>query len=511
MAQNCKILLMDKRKLKLVCYYILLLILILGLFGVIYLIIQNSNNIALISTLAAIYFLNLIFNIIVFTQDRPNETRQSWIIVFISLPLIGHILYIIFGQKYSKVLSFEDYVKERNSFLQNNKTYELNESINCEKLQKIAKMNAKNIYPAKIITFDNGHFFFQELFNQLKKAKKFIFLETYIIKPGEIFEELKQILISKVSEGLEVKIIVDDFGSWDLPRSTFKELENLGIKIVQFEKIPFPFITGNANYRSHRKFVIIDGNYVFTGGCNISDEYANFSKKYGIWKDANISLQGPIVEYYTRLFGYDWYKQSGKKIGNIESYFLASNNEHNEYENAITTIEDGPACDFPFIESTMIKMLSEADKSIKLSTPYFIPSKRLSMALSDALAQGIDITLYIPGLWDKAYVYFATISCLKPLIKLGLKVKLVKNCFLHSKIALVDDELAYLGTLNLDHRSFYTQFEVTNFYSGEATKDIKYIFETYNRLHDEKQLKKLLNKKNGLIAKYLLRIFKPVL
>ncbi|MBN0919093.1 phospholipase D-like domain-containing protein [[Mycoplasma] gypis] len=501
---------MKKRRYKLFFYYLLLLVLLFLISYVVYIIVINSNNKLLFFTLISIYFVNLIFNIIIFVQDRPSESKQSWQIIFVLIPLVGHILYIIFGQKYWNVMEINEYkheIKENLSLEQYD--FDFKKIKGYKKLRSLAVMNQKNIQPSQIITYDNGFYFFKELFKKIKSAKKFIFIQTYIIKPGEIFNQLKNILISKAHQSVEIKILVDDFGSWDLPRDTFKELRENGIKIERVEKIPFPFITGTSNYRTHRKYVIIDGETVLTGGCNISDEYANFSTKYGVWQDSNIEIIGPNIDYYTKLFAYDWLKNTGEKINYLSNYLKLYPKDIN-FENAIISIEDGPACDYPFLESTMIKMFYEAKKTIKFATPYFVPSHRFLMTLKDVLSQGIEVTIYIPGLWDKSYVYYSTISHLKPFIKYGLKVKVVQNSFLHSKIALIDDELAYLGTLNLDNRSFYSQFEITNFYIGEAVNDIKHLFAKYDSLHDKKTFNKLINKKTNIIKRYAFKIIEPV-
>ncbi|QJR43859.1 cardiolipin synthase [Mycoplasma miroungirhinis] len=499
------------KKIQTIIYYVLLLLLFLGITFILYFL-NKYNNKVLLAILIALYCLNLIFNFIIFSQDRSSESKQSWQFIFAIFPLIGHILYIIFGQKYSKSITISEYKKQTAKLFSNisdNDITSFKHNSSFVKLQKISKMTNRLLLPANIITFDNGFYYFYDIFKELEKAKKYIFIETYIIKSGEIFDQLQNILLRKIREGVEIKILVDDFGSWDMPSVVLKNLEENGIEITKVEKIAFPFITSVSTYRSHRKFIIIDGKITYTGGCNISDEYASFSQKYGIWKDTNIKITGPANDFYVQLFLYDWQQQSNKKIDNNQNYIFEHKNI--EYQNLITSVEDGPMTDYPILESTLIKILMEAEESISFSTPYFIPTKSLEMAIIGVLSQGIKVTIYIPGFSDKNYVYYATIYNLKTLIEHGLKVIIVKNTFLHAKMAVIDNKIAYLGTMNLDYRSFYSQFEVANFYIGEATEDIKQIFEKYNKLHDLESYEKLFNKKHSKFVYLLGKLFKPVL
>ncbi|MCU4117439.1 cardiolipin synthase [Mycoplasma zalophi] len=502
---------LNNKKIQTVIYYILLILLFISITFILYFF-SKYNNKVLFAILIALYFLNLIFNLIIFSQDRSSESKQSWQFIFAIFPLIGHVLYIIFGQKYLKSMTISEYKKETSEIFVNEQKYDLTRFKENEKFrefEKISKMSNRLLLPANIITFDNGFHFFYDIFKELEKAQKYIFIETYIMKPGEIFDQLKEILLRKVKQGVEIKILVDDFGSWDMPSIVLKNLEDSGIQIAKAEKIAFPFITSVGTYRSHRKFITIDGNITYTGGCNISDEYANYSKKYGVWKDSNIKLIGPANDFYVKLFLYDWQKQSYKIIENPKTYFF--NHEQIDYQNLITSIEDGPITDYPLLESTLIKILMEAENSISFSTPYFIPTKRLEMAIIGILSQGIKVTIYIPGFSDKNYVYYATIDNLKTLVEYGLEVIIVKNTFLHAKMAVIDDKIAYLGTMNLDYRSFYSQFEIANFYIGEATEDIKQIFEQYNKLHDKEAYEKLFKRKHSRFMYLLGKLFKPVL
>ncbi|QJG66854.1 phospholipase D-like domain-containing protein [Mycoplasma phocoenae] len=503
---------MKHKWLKVFFYYTIIFLLAISLIFTIYFIGKERKNTILIVVLIMIYVLNLIFNIIIFSTNKTDESKQSWQLVFAAIPLVGHLFYIIFGQKYNNELSHEEYKKESALALVSNNNYSSTHVFNTQendflKLNKLSKLTNRKIMPANIITHDNGHYYFKSIFSSMEKAKKYIFIEMYIIKNGEIFEQLKDILIKKVAEGVDVKILIDDFGSWDIPRSVIKELIKQGASVKVIEKINFPFITGSNNYRSHRKFIIVDGIKVFTGGSNISDEYVNYSVKYGIWKDANIELEGPVIENYIRLFKYDWEIHTDSKLN------IQLNNHYDvlNYKNLIVTAEDGPRSEFAKLESTIVKLFNEANSEIKIATPYFIPSSRLEKAILDSLEQGIKVTIYIPGLWDKSYVYFSTIAALKPFVAYGLEIKIVKNCFLHSKMAVIDNELAYIGTLNLDHRSFYSQHEITNFIIGEGVNDINKIFDSYDKLNDEAKIKKLLYRYENPIAFGFRKLFKPLL
>lgn len=304
----------------------------------------------------------------------------------------------------------------------------------------------------------DGETYFEELFEELKSAKKFIFLEYFIIQPGKVWEELFNILRFKAREGVEVKLIYDDFGCVDRfsDKKFFKKLINHGIDAVAFNRI-VPTINSFSQYRDHRKIVVIDGKTAFTGGINIGDEYANLVKKYGHWKDSGIKIVGDAVWNFTVMFLNNWQAATKKSVDVLN--YKVNFEVQPKVKDYVQPYGTGPVNNVAIARNIYMKAINSATKYIYITTPYFIIDQELMDCIKLASLSGVDVRIVTPGIPDKKWVFYLTRSYYEQLLKAGVKIYEYSPGFMHAKMLVTDDDTTIIGTTNFDFRSLYLHFE----------------------------------------------------
>ena len=323
---------------------------------------------------------------------------------------------------------------------------------------------------------------FECLLEELKKAKRYIFLEYFIIEEGKMWNSILEILKQKVKEGVKVRVLYDDVGCFfKLPKNYYKKIEKEGIECRVFN--PFnPLLTAKQNNRDHRKIVSIDGEVAFTGGINLADEYINEKQPYGHWKDSSIMIKGNAAWSFTLMFLQMW-----ELCGNDnEDYSIYHPNS--SYKTDIN--EKGyvqPYCDSPMDKENVgehiyLHIINNAKKYVYINTPYLIIDNSMVSALCLAAKSGIDVRIVTPHKWDKKIVHIATRSYYRELINAGVKIYEYSKGFIHSKTFVSDDTIATVGTTNLDFRSLYLHFECgVCIYNNKTVMDVKEDFlETLN-------------------------------
>ncbi len=418
-------------------------------------------------------------------RDMVPETKIPWILCIIVLNVMGVAIYVTFSsnrptkqqRKLYKALD-ETLSPHIHRTLTKEQTEEalgkwssVSEALYAVNPAAILHGNTKtNYYPS-------GEKFFEALLSDLEKAKKFIFIETFIIKKGKIWSALLDVLSRKAKEGVEVRVMYDDVGSMGMvPASYPKELEALGIRCRRFN--PFkPVITNLHNNRDHRKIAVIDGTVGYTGGINLADEYANLEHPFGEWKDAGVRLEGEGVQVFTLMF-LRMFGLQAKQIEDVD-YYLPEPPAF-EGEGYVQPYGDGPS---PLYgrhlgEDVYINILNTARRYVWITTPYLIIDYRMREALVLAAQRGVDVRLLTPHIPDKKVPFALTRSNYMALIQGGVKVYEYTPGFVHAKCFLADDEAGVVGTINLDYRSFLFHFEDAVFLSGgTALKELKADFE----------------------------------
>lgn len=298
----------------------------------------------------------------------------------------------------------------------------------------------------------NGNNIYNTLFAEMNNAKSHIHIEDFIIRNDETGKKFKDILMKKSSQGVKVRLIVDAFGS-KLNSSTITKLKKSGIEVVTNGPILKSLFQGNFNNRDHRKIYIIDGKIAFTGGINIGNEYLGYNPKIGYWRDTDIMLTGDSVKQLQSVFLSDWYAHTGQKIFD-SLYFPKLNTD----TNATIQIATGyPAGENP-IEYTYLALVNSAQKSIFIETPYLTLDDPIFKALSSAALRGISIIIIIPSKPDEKIAYSSTLQNADKLSDFGIKIYKYPT-FIHSKLVIIDGNVASIGTVNFNNRSMHLDLE----------------------------------------------------
>lgn len=304
--------------------------------------------------------------------------------------------------------------------------------------------------------FSQGDDFFPAMLDDIRAAKKYVFMEYFIYEHGQVWDEIEAALIERAGAGVEVKLIYDDVGSmFTLPKKGIKRLRAGGVEVLPFNKITLSFDM-RLNNRSHRKITVIDGEIAYTGGCNIADEYANKKVRFGHWKDTHMRFVGGAVWSFTAMFLSFWSILADKPI-DYRRYIVPM--QKIDAVGYVQPLSSGPGRDDHLIESAFINMISTAKRYVYITTPYLILDNEMQTALVSAALSGVDVRIIIPRKPDKKIVYATTKSFVPVLVKAGVKVYTYTPGFIHAKMVIVDDERAFIGTCNMDYRSFYLHYE----------------------------------------------------
>lgn len=401
-------------------------------------------------------------------SDRTNPAYKiAWIIPILLFPIFGGLFYLLLG---SNKLSKRSKRKLRSIQEKMTELLGQNESV----IQEIALKDIRAANQSRYIekysfcpVYQNttskyltpGEKMFERLLEELKRAKHYIFLEYFIIENGKMWDSILDILTEKTRQGLDVRVIYDDVGClMKLPYGYEKHLEKLGIKCCVFN--PFvPVLSTRMNNRDHRKIAIIDGHTAFTGGVNLADEYINAKERFGHWKDSAILIQGDAVWSFTVMFLSLWGNQK-KTEEDYEPYRpLTQPEEGVTSDGYVQPFGDSPLDDESIGETIYLNLLSQAKRYVYINTPYLILDNEMATALCSAAKRGVDVRIVTPYIADKWFVHSVTRSNYDVLVESGVKIYEYTPGFIHAKTFVVDDELAVVGTINLDYRSLYLHFE----------------------------------------------------
>jgi cardiolipin synthase len=316
--------------------------------------------------------------------------------------------------------------------------------------EPLYRNTACNYYPS-------GELYFEAMLKDMEQAERFIFLEYFILKEGKLWNQMREILIRKASQGVEVRILIDDIGSVAVfSKRMFRELKANKIQITRFNDIHGIFSRNYFNFRNHQKITVIDGNIGYTGGANIADEYINAIVKYGHWKDTGIRLEGDAVWSLTVTFLQMWDSEA-KAESDYEAYRSTALRE--KCRGFYQPFTDGPANDADIAKNVYKSFIFNAKSYVYITTPYLIVDSAVIDALRIAAKGGTDVRIIVPKLWDKWFVHMVTLSNYKTLLEAGVRIFEYTPGFIHSKTIISDDDHAVIGTINMDYRSFYLHYE----------------------------------------------------
>ncbi len=424
--------------------------------------------------LGVILILNILMLItMIFFERKDPDKVLKWMGVLLFLPLLGFVFYIIFGKgptfgKRKKVLSklelddnYLNMLSSQDKFVSSQVTPDT---------VSVAELIKYNIWENKSICTDGNQVelmtdmkhHFKTMYDDIKNAKKYINILYFIIKPDVCGMKFLELLLEKRRDGVEVRLVYDDVGSILLRRKMLQPLIEAGAKVYPFFPIKMKLFAKNVNYRNHRKIVVVDGEIAYTGGCNIAKEYISMDKKLTPWRDTHIRVKGNAVALINTRFLQDYNFASGE---NIQQEPIQVDEDYPE-NNVMQVVSSGPDSPAMGIETAYIKAIYSAEKFVYIQTPYLILDEPFKLALISAARSGIDVRIMIPGVPDKQFVYYSTLSFAEELVRNGVKVVIYPG-FIHSKTLCIDGRISSVGTFNLDIRSFKLHFELTCFIYGE--------------------------------------------
>ena len=422
--------------------------------------------------LSGLYLLTILFVclMIIFENRAPMKTL-SWVLVILLIPVIGILLYIFFGQNYRKKKIFSRKGVIDSEYLAST-AFEQIESlqerlmIKSDKVkEKVQLMTLMLNNQSSMLTENNeisllldANVTFPAMKEAIAQAREYIHLEFYRFDIDLTGNEFRKILMRKAQEGIEVRIIMDDVGSWSFKAKYVREMRRAGVKIYPFMPVRFPLLTNKINYRNHRKILVVDGIKGFIGGLNIAEKYLKGLRNIGPWRDTHLEIKGDAVAGMNRVFLVDWFFVSGEILTKEEKYLKRIASAGNCWIQLATS---GPDSDWANIMQVYFSAIATAREYIYLCTPYFSPNESVLTALKTAALGGIDVRIILPGKSDSSIGNWNTRSYISELLDAGVRVYLYSEGFNHSKYILVDNVFASVGSVNVDMRSFDLNFEIT--------------------------------------------------
>lgn len=435
-------------------------------------------NSVLLLILEIIYAFTIISVIIVVISENKDPLKTlSWVMVLIFLPFIGLVWYLVFGQDFTKrqVITKRMYNKLKQRPLDEIGTLETfaypKEQANLIRLLKNID-NTPLLGGNDVSFFTNAMDKYEKMLDDIENAKHHIHVEYYIFADDKIGNIIKDALIKKALQGVEVRIIYDGFGSRKTKKAFWEEMRKAGIEAEPFLKLAIPKLSSRLNYRNHRKIVVIDGCIGYVGGINIADRYIH-GLDWGPWRDTHVRIEGKGVQGLQSVFLIGWHFVTQTLITSRD-YFP----ELPSFGNiSLQTVNSGPLRDEQEITLGIMQAIYDAKKSVFIQTPYFIPPESMSQALQAAAKRGLDVRIMVSGKSDVPLVQLASRSFFQEMLQSGVKVYKYEAGFLHSKMMVFDNSLTLIGSVNFDFRSFEHNFEVEAFiYDVEVAKEASSIF-----------------------------------
>ena len=421
----------------------------------------------------------LVVMVTVLMDNRQPAKTMAWVMVLIFMPVIGIVLYFFFGQNTRK----EKYISQRSmDQLTKRSMFEFAEQQNLvlpEEHGVLIKLFASQNWAlpfknneAEIHT--DGYEFFNALLRDIGRAEHHIHLETYIICDDPLGRLVADALIDKARAGVEVRLIYDDVGCWNVPAAFFERMRAAGIDVNAFMPVKFPAFTSKVNYRNHRKLCVIDGRVGYIGGMNIAVRYLKGSK--GVpWRDTHLRIRGGAVYGIQRAFLVDWYFVDRTLISKRCYYPVQDPAINNDCIMQIVT--SSPISKWPEMAQGYVRILLETKRYVYMETPYFLPTEPVMFAMRTAALAGVDVKLMVPLHADAKFVEWASRSFVQEAVDAGVDVYLYTAGFNHSKLLVSDDSLSTCGSTNIDFRSFDNNFESNVFiYDRRMALRIKQVF-----------------------------------
>lgn len=446
----------------------------------------------------------------VIMDNRQPAKTMAWALVIWFVPVVGIVFYLFFGVNTRK----ERHVSERSmNQLTKRSMLEFAEQQNLHLPEKHKPLidlfiNQNLSLPFKdnkMEAYTDGYQFFPALLAAIHEAKNHIHIDMYIFAEDALGCLVADALIAKAQEGVEVKLIYDDVGCWNVSHRFFERMREEGIEVVSFLPVRFPSFTSKVNYRNHRKIIVIDGTVGFIGGMNIALRYVKGTCTMP-WRDTMLKVTGGAVYALQRAFLVDWYFVDRTLLSD-RKYYPPMIGSHQTVNNCLAqVVTSGPVTPYPEIMQGFVRVILGARRYLYLETPYFMPNDSILFALKTAALAGVEVRVLCPMYSDARFVEWASRSYLREVVEAGVQVSLYKAGFLHSKLMVCDDSITTCGSTNLDFRSFENNFEANIFFYDEGIAlRMKKVF--MNDLEQSVSLTEIPSRMHG---SFLMRLWESV-
>ncbi|MGB5227938.1 MAG: cardiolipin synthase [Eudoraea sp.] len=418
------------------------------------------------------------------------ERIWAWILVIVFIPFIGALLFFFFGinlrrqkmfdlKKEIDYAQFEKFVIKYSTEAEQSisKRHDVTSSY-IHLIRLLTRVNSSIIsFNNKVRILNDGPETFKAIFESCEKAERYIHLQYYIFIDGELADRFERLFERKIKEGVEVRLIYDAVGSWDLSNKMINRFSEIGVKIFPFMPVRFGRLA-RVNYRSHRKILIVDGLVGFTGGINVDDKYIKDDEQLGHWSDTHLKIEGMSVNFLHFVFLSDWLFVTRENLIKPEMFKLMDLIG----DIPVQIVSSGPDTDYPNILQQYLYILYQAKKYVYIVNPYLIPDTTLSMAIKTVALSGIDVRIIVPRNSESVMIHWAVKSFFSRFLMAGVKIYLFQEGFIHSKVIISDDSVCSIGTANLDVRSLEQNFEVNALiYSKEETINMKKQFSVFQK------------------------------
>ena len=415
----------------------------------------------------------------IITKRRSPSVTIAWLLVIVLIPYLGVPLYLLFGgRKIKRIVNRKAIIKLPEKF-----TLDTDESARIDRILRSYGIPSATVGNSLTLhcTGEEGY---GALVESIRRATRSIYIATFIFHMDEVGREIAKLLTRRASEGIEVKLLIDGVGSLETAGRFLKPLTKAGGKVSYFMPVFRPPLKGRTNLRNHRKIVIFDQSRVMAGGTNIASEYIGPTPNPNRWRDLSFTLEGPAVLQYAEVFRFDWEFATTERI-ELNSETAGTNGEK-PGDAILQIVPSGPDMSGDPLYYAIIQAIFSSKRSVRIVTPYFIPDEALFQALLIAIHRGVDVRILVPEKSNHSLPDLARGNYMRTIQAEGGKIYQYAKGMMHTKIMLVDDELAMLGSANMDIRSLFLNYETAMFVYSK--KEIQAVADYVERLESESRV-----------------------
>ncbi len=490
---------------------------------------STVENISIFAVFVIYAYLAIVV-IFIIMENRDTSSTLAWILVFILFPIIGFFVYIFFGRnwkvvntrKKNKIKELQEKTysivqqieKEQNKYISRMQNIDFADDV--KRILHVSQKNSGSLLTVHndIKILQNGNEKFEALERDLKRAKKFIHMEYFIWRDDKLTRRIRDILIKKAKEGVEIRIIYDPVGSLGTTlfhRGYFKQMRKVGIVAVPFFNTLSPLRITTINYILHRKIVIVDGSIGYTGGMNMGQEYIDGGKSYESWRDTHVRLRGNAVPSLHASFAINWEETRNESLFDKKYFTIQTVNKGKSVP--VQVISSEPDSYWQPIKQSLFLMILSAKEHVYIQSPYFIPDANLFEALKIIALSGTKVHIMLTGVPDKKIPFWAAFTYFEELLRSGVKIYHYNAGFMHAKTICIDGQMCAIGTTNMDIRSLHLAHENNVvIYDENITRELEKDYKNDLKQCTEFTMRDYKN--IGTLAKFrnsLVRLLSPLL